>query len=612
MALECFHDKEIAGILNRDFIPVKLDRDERPDIDRRYQMAVSAMCGEGGWPLSVFLTPDREPFYGGTYFPPEDRAGRPGFRKVLMAVSALYAKSRDEISDYTEKLLSMLRGETVKEEISDKTVHGDIAARMLEDFDPDNGGFGTAPKFPMSGTIDFLIRRWVCSGDKEAREAVRRTLQSMAAGGIHDHVGGGFHRYSTDPAWIIPHFEKMADDNAWLLRNYLDAFSVLGDAVFRETAIGIMRFVRDVLSDPEGGFYSSQDADLHPGDEGGYFTWTDDDFRRLFDDVDYEIMRKYFFHDAGIMPRDKSKRVLFAVRGVKEISGETGYPQDQIRTTIRRGMERLLLERRKRKSPFVDKVLYASLNGMMAAAFLRGRRVLGDLDAGEFALLSLDRVLGMLHGKSGLQHTVGVPAFLDDYVFIADALVSAYEITGDDEWLGRAVEIMDECLERLWDGENGGFYDSREETLGIRIKSVEDIPQPSANAMAVIVLRKLHDMTGADKYRIMADRLIETFYGRASAAGLHAGYYNSALLFHSSHPVLTVNAAPGTEIAEAALSVVVPDVSIVYGKDEGCIIPCAGGSCHEPVRSPAGIRDFLASQGYNNLNVSKSSDEDCP
>ena len=283
MAKESFEDDVIAALLNDLFINIKLDRDERPDIDRRYQQAVAAMGFGSGWPLSVFLTPDREPFFGGTYFPPADQQGRPGFGNVLRSVSTYYRSKRGNAVEYAQRVMNALKPEPMKKgELSEATLV-DAEQAVLGAVDPENGGFGGAPKFPMPGALEFLIRRSERSADPSVGKAARRMLDAMARGGFHDHLGGGFHRYAVDQAWAIPHFEKMADDNAGLLRNYVDGFAVFGEERYRSVAQGILSFIREVLSDPEGGFFGSQDADVTPDDEGGYFTWTEDELRKALD-----------------------------------------------------------------------------------------------------------------------------------------------------------------------------------------------------------------------------------------------------------------------------------------------------------------------------------------
>ncbi|MBI5666005.1 MAG: thioredoxin domain-containing protein, partial [Nitrospirae bacterium] len=460
MAQECFFDDEISGLLNDHFINIKLDRDERPDIDRRYQMAVAAMGQGGGWPLSMFLTPDKAPFFGGTYFPPEDRHGRPGFKKILKAVIELYKSKQDEISQYTGRLMNALTASPEPAgEIS--KAHLDKAVKdILSNFDTHNGGFGTAPKFPMSGAMDFLINRYYFTGDEATGNAVRKTLEAMARGGFYDQVGGGFHRYSTDEAWRIPHFEKMADDNAWLLRNYLSAYAVFGDEFYKEIAVGIITFLRDVLSDPEGGFYTSQDADVTPDDEGGYFTWTDAEMKSVLTDEEHKLISLHLIHEAGSMHHDKSKKVLFQVVSAAAIAEETGRPVTEVLDIIKSGKEKMLRARNSREAPFIDRTLYTSINGMLISVFLYGFRVLDDNELKDFAIKSLDRILALRLINNELYHTDNVSALLDDYAYLTDALLAAYEVTGDSAYITKAEALMKTCLDKLWAGDEGGFFDT--------------------------------------------------------------------------------------------------------------------------------------------------------
>jgi uncharacterized protein YyaL (SSP411 family) len=480
MAKECFYNDEIAELLNNFFISIKLDRDERPDIDRRYQLAVAAMGSGGGWPLSVFLTPEKVPFYGGTYFPPEDNLGRPGFKKVLRAVHDLYESKKDEISEYTAKLMNVLKNEPLSRLDISETQLDDAVKSVLSEFDPQNGGFGSAPKFPMPGALDFLMNRYSLSGEESIGLVVQKTLESMAGGGFYDHLGGGFHRYSTDKSWIMPHFEKMADDNAWLLRNYLSAYAIFGDKLYKETAEGIIHFIRSVLSDPEGGFYASQDADVTPDDEGGYFTWTDGDFRSILNDEEYRLMSLYLMHESGSMHHDTSKRVLFAVMGAQEIAEKTGRNLSEVMKVIKTGKDKLLRERNERETPFIDKTLYTSMNGMFISVFLHGFRILNDGDLKDFAIKSLEKILKVYCVDNRLYHTENVKAFLDDYIYLIDALIAAYEATGVTSYLTQADELMEICIDTLWDSDEGGFFDTDEHLLGMSLKAIEDIPHPSA------------------------------------------------------------------------------------------------------------------------------------
>ncbi len=593
MAKESFYDNETGAFLNEHFVNIKLDRDERPDIDKRYQMAVSAMGSGAGWPLSVFLTPDKKPFYGGTYFPPVDGFGRPGFKKVLKAVTELYRSKKDEISEYTGNLIDALKpaplasGE-INEQQLDKAIQD-----ILPECDPQNGGFGSAPKFPMSGTMEFLITRYFNTRDESIGSEIKKTLESMAGGGYYDQLGGGFHRYSTDKSWIVPHFEKLADDNAWLLRNYLNAYTVFGDELFKEVAEGVIGFIRDVLSDPEGGFYASQDADVTPDDEGGYFTWTDDEFRKALNDEEYRMLSLHLQHEAGSMHHDTSKKVLFSVMGAKEVAEVTGNDITKVIKVINLGKEKLLNERNKREVPFIDKSMYTSINGMLISVFLQGYRTLHDTALKDFALKSLERVMKTSFINGRLFHGVGTPAMLDDYVYIIDALVAAYEVTAGTAYIDRAGELMDICIKKLWDKEEGGFFDTDEHLLGINMKEIDDNPRPSANSLAIRLFQKLHSITGKDVYHEFADKSLKAFNTKAAEISLHAGYYFSALDAYFNRMKISLNTTPESGLANTALALFSPFTDIVYGEDKGHAVPCLKGVCHEPISDPNELKVYF-------------------
>ena len=597
MAKESFNNDEVAAILNEKFISIKLDRDERPDIDKRYQMSVNLMGSGSGWPLSVFMTHDKRPFFGGTYFPPADHQGRPGFRKVLLAVAELYKNKRDEIAEYTDKLMDALKpSPAAKGEIS-ISLTDEIMKSIMSNYDSQNGGFGKAPKFPMFGAIEFLIEKYYLDRDKKTGDMIRKSLEAMACGGFYDQVGGGFHRYSTDEAWIIPHFEKMADDNAWLLRMYLNAFAVKGNEFFREIAEGTITFIRDVLLDPRGGFYANQDADVTPDDEGGYFTWTDHDFRSVLDEDEYRVLSLYLMHESGSMHHDQSKKVLFVSMGAKEISEQTGRTINEFREIVQRRKGKLLDERNKRETPFIDRTLYTSINGMMISVFIMAGRILKDDALKTTALKSLGRIIDLRFINGTLYHTDDVPALLDDYMFIADALLSAYEVSGDNSYFERAEEIITLCINRLWDGKDGGFFDSEESLLEIHIKAIEDVPHPSANAAAVKVLLKFYSITGKEEYRRYAEMILELFIEQVKLTGIHSGYYYCALNNYFNMLKLTINASPGSELAKEAVGIYSPFSSIVYGEDRGQVIPCIKDTCFAPVDTPVGLISFFREQG---------------
>jgi len=537
MAKECFEDEEVVRLLNEYYIPVKLDRDERPDIDRIYQQALAAMGVSGGWPLSIFLTCDKKPFFGGTYFPPDEGFGRPGFKAILLAISRLYKEKKDEAIGYGEQYIEFLKNQAaVSGEGFDKSMLDDAEKKMLSGMDRHNGGFGSAPKFAMSGALEFLINRYLSSKDVELGNALKKTFLSMAYGGIHDQLGGGFHRYSTDAAWIIPHFEKMADDNAWLLRNYIDAYSAFGDNYFKEVAEGIIAFLRRELSHPAGGFYASQDADVTPDDEGGYFLWRDEDFKGLLTDGEYKVLSYYFLHRQGAMRHDTSKMVLHTGMGPGELAKKLDMEEGKVKKILSSGKERLLNEREKRQKPVVDRAMYTSLNGMLITSFLKAYRALGDERVKEFAVMSLDGIskTNVLNGQ--LLHSEGVEAFLDDYANFIDALINAYEMSGDKNYLDQADLYMGQCIGKFLDKNNGGFFDTENEVIGLRLKGIEDTPHPSANSIAVMCLIKLSLMLGKDEYMRYAESTLNCFASVARAAGIHCGYYFRALDAYTGLP----------------------------------------------------------------------------
>jgi uncharacterized protein YyaL (SSP411 family) len=596
MAKECFENEEIAELLNKHFVSIKLDRDERPDIDRRYQRAVAAMGSGGGWPLSVFLTPDKKPFFGGTYFPPEDRSGRPGFKKVLVEVSLFYRSKKEEIAEYTERLIHHLTPPPLSESGIEQSYVDSAVDDITAEYDPQNGGFGSSPKFPMPGALELLINRYFFKNDQTLAIVIKKTLTAMGKGGFHDQLQGGFHRYSTDEAWIVPHFEKMADDNAWLLRNYSSAYRVFGDEYFREVVEGITVFLREVLSDPDGGFFASQDADVTPDDEGGYFTWTDSDFKTVLEPDEYRVLSMHLLNKRGSMHHDESKSVLFVAMDRDEIAEQLSMDKTAVAAIISRAKEKVLSERQKRQAPVIDHTLYTSLNGMLISSCLHAFRVIGDTWLRDFPLKSLDTIVGKRFIKGVLYHTENIRAALDDYVFLVDALLAAYEIIGTSSYLRKADELMEVCIKNLWDDREGGFFDTDDAVLGIRLKGIEDIPHPSANSVAIMAMLKLYDMTGKAAYYENAEKAVKVFVSQAKDMGIHSGYYFCSLDAYFNMLKLTLDTSIDSELASAARSSFRPYTSLVYGKDKGLITPCMNGVCDEPIDSPDSLRRYLALQ----------------
>ncbi len=607
MARECFEDEEVVRLLNENCINIKLDRDERPEIDRLYQKAVAAMGSGGGWPLTVFLTPDGKPFFGGTYFPVEDDHGRPGFKKVIRSVVEFYKSKKGEVLEYSEKLIDFLQPGQMPEGVMSGSAVTDAVTAVLEEFDPQNGGFGKSPKFPMPGAMELLMNQYFLaskeifpgrtegSSAKSMALALRRTLESMAKGGFHDHLGGGFHRYSTDEAWVVPHFEKMADDNAWLLRNYVDAYCLFGDEYFKDVSYDIIRFIREVLSDPAGGFYASQDADVTPDDEGGYFTWTEEDFRKVLNEEEYAVLSLHLLHDRGAMHHDKTKRVLFVAMETTGIASKLGLTPGAVDEIIERGKTKLLALRSGRKAPLVDTTLYTSLNGMLISAYLKAFRSLRDAYTKEFALKTLHKITELRLIDGELFHAEGVKALLDDYINMIDAFVAAYEVTGERVYLNRAGELMERCIRDFWD-ERGGFFDSSDEVAGVRLKGIEDIPHPSANALGIICLLKLSYIMGEDAYFHHAEKSLKAFSLRALDMGIHSGYYYCAMDQYFNMLKLSLDVASASNLIETARFTFNPYVTMAYGDDKGFVTPCRRGSCYESIYKADDLTEFLRKQ----------------
>ena len=589
-AEECFEDEDTAAFLNREFICIKIDRDLRPDVDRRYQEALAAMGQGGGWPLSIFLTCEGKPFYGGTYFPPEDTADRPGFKRVLLEVSKFYRESAEKAHEFGSRVIDHLRPRPLEKQKISRSSADDAAREMLADFDPQNGGFGKHVKFPMPGVMSFLAGIFFARGNPEVGEVIEKTLVSMAKGGINDHLGGGFHRYSTDPAWIIPHFEKLAEDNAWLLMNYIEGFHLFGNPLFKDTARGIIDFARSVLSDPGGGFYASQDADVTPGDEGGYFTWGPDDFGKILQGEELQIASMHFLHEGGAMPHEGGKRVLFIAMEPVEISRKTGIGLAQVNSLIESARGKLLAARSKRQQPFVDKTLYAGLNGLLISAYLAAWRVFDGDYLKDFALLSLERIMNENFRGGGLYRSAGVPAMLDDYTHIIGAHLDAYENTAKPEYLARAEELALTLARDFWDRESGGFFDSREEVAGLRFKNIEDIPHPSANALLIWHFVRLAAVTGKDAYMKMAEESLEIFSARAKGLGVHGGAYYFALDGFYNYTTLKVEAGFDSHLARTARKVFRPHKIVFYGApDVNAVTACLKGRCLEAVRDAGSL-----------------------
>jgi uncharacterized protein YyaL (SSP411 family) len=534
---ESYEDAALADFLNRHFICIKVDRDERPDVDARYQRAVQAITRQGGWPLTAFLTPRGEVFYGGTYFPPDGKYGRPGFRSVLEQVHRVYHGDRERVEGHALALRRALADSGVaRVPASPSTGLLDGAAEaMARVYDPRHGGFGSAPKFPHPAAVSYLLERWLDTGDESHREIAGHTLQAMAQGGVHDQLGGGFHRYSVDERWVVPHFEKMAYDNAALLHAYLDGYAALGDEAHAATARGILGWVRDVLAHPDAGYGASQDADVGLDDDGDYFTWTTDEAREAIgDEALYEIAAAAWdIGTAGEMSHNPSKNVLFVAADAGKIARQFGLDPAVAEVRLEDARARLLAARQRRPSPQVDPTRYTSWNAMLAGALIRAGAALDVQWAVAHGLATLAWIRAGHPDPAALRHHPdGVGGMLDDQVQVAAACLEAFEVTGDDGWLGWSMAIMDRCWRDYRDPE-GGLHDTAsaagEGLLPNRLTPIEDAPTPSPNGVAALTMARLAAHTGDAVWSERRDAILTPFAGLAPQLGVHGGTLARAL-----------------------------------------------------------------------------------
>jgi uncharacterized protein YyaL (SSP411 family) len=551
MDRESYEDASLAKVINEHFVAVKVDRDERPDVDSRYQAAVQAMSGQGGWPLTAILTPDGKPFFGGTYFPRDDRYGRPGFERVLRTLADVWKTKRGDALETAGSVLAAIEhGETFSGRSGSLSL--EIAAKLvasaLQQFDQRNGGFGTQPKFPHPAALDMLIDVAARTGNEAAKQAAITTLKKMAAGGIYDHLGGGFHRYSVDERWVVPHFEKMLYDNAELLKNYVHAFQTFVDPEFASVAKDMMRWMDEWLTDRErGGFYASQDADVSLDDDGDYFTWTREEAAEVLTEGELAVAGLYFdIGEMGDMHHNPKKNVLHVKYSVDDLAQKLSRSATEVQNDLASAQKKLYAARLKRPTPFVDKTIYTSWNALAVSAYLETSRVLQLEAPRAFALKTLDRILQEGWDKqAGLAHVIAyldqkaarqrVAGVLDDYAFLTHACVDAWQLTGDMRYYKAGIEIGDAMIERFYDATGGAFFDAEipdGETLGAlsaRRKPLQDTPTPAGNPSAAAALLRLEALSGRADFREKAEDTLEHFGGIVEHFGLYAGTYGLAL-----------------------------------------------------------------------------------
>ena len=648
MDRESYDDPEVAKIVNERFVAVKVDRDERPDIDSRYQVAVSAISGQGGWPLTAFLTSDGKPFYGGTYFPPDENYGRPSFKRVLNSIADAYHQKNGDVVEQAEMVeVAIARAESFagsSGSFSPKVID-EIVEAAVKMFDPQNGGFGSAPKFPHPAVLDLLIDQYARSGDGRLRDVFVLTLEKMALGGVYDQLAGGFHRYSVDERWIVPHFEKMCYDNSELLKNYVHAYQVTGSNFFADVARDIIRWMDEWLSDREhGGFYASQDADFSMDDDGDYFTWTRAEVQAALTEAEAAVVSLHYdVNEVGEMHHNPEKNVLHVRAPLAEIAKRMGLAVERTRALLVSAKQKMYAARLHRPTPYVDKTVYTGWNSLCVSAYLEAAKVLKLLPARHAALRSLDRILNRAwHPEQGLQHVVAysdgpsnppgepraVPGLLDDYAFTAVACLDAYEATADLSYFNFAQRITDKMIDRMFDPVSGGFFDTANPAdgeqkpmgvLGTRRKPFQDSPTPAGNSVAAIALLRLHSYTNQPAYREKAEQTLELLAGLAGKFGIFAATYGIAAV-HFSQPHTQVVIIGADDLAEQlhtiatsffglgktilklpANEIVAQNLPPGLGETipslpagKSAAILCSGFSCQPPIFDPEQLRRSLA------------------
>jgi uncharacterized protein YyaL (SSP411 family) len=635
---ESYENAEIARIINENFVPVKVDRDERPDVDSRYQSAISALSGQGGWPLTGFLLPDGKPFFGGTYFPPDDQFGRPGFKRVLQSVADAFKNKRGDLEKAANSLVDAVAQAEVftgaRSAFDPEVVTAQIQS-VTQQFDIKNGGFGRSPKFPHSSAIDLVLERYQQTKEKHLLAVAETTLDKMARGGVYDQLAGGFHRYSVDERWLVPHFEKMSYDNSELLRNYLHGWQVTLNPFLRETAEGIVNWVNETLLDQsEGGFYASQDADVSLDDDGDYFTWTLDELRAALPPVQTRVMELYYDVEAhGEMHHNPAKNVLWMARDAREIAKTLSLEESSVRLAISGAKEKMFSVRKERPTPYIDRTMYISWNAMFVSAYLSAAMVFGGSLGGgcrRFALKTLDRMLRETWSESrGFSHRMGGPVLegsLDDQVFGVLALLDAYESTLDQRYFEAAKRTLDNAVARYGDAEGGGFFDRPHDAapmggLEVRRKPFQDSPTPGANSVGAIALVRMHAYTGEARYYELAQKTLEAFAGIAPQYGMFAATYGLAATLFAHHPVQVVITGLDTDPVAQALEAAAHRVyrlgkAVLRVKpgfaltelpgalkqtlphlltDKALAIVCAGQTCMPPTNDPTQLMAMLES-----------------
>ena len=626
MERESFEDPEIAALMNEHFVSIKVDREERPDLDNVYMNAVQALTGSGGWPMTMFLTPEGRPFYGGTYFPPDDRGGMPGFPRVLLGVAEAYRNRRGEVVQATQQLVSHLQ-HLAEVPRSTDPLTPDIMHQayqvLVQSFDYDNGGFGGAPKFPQPMIYEFVLRYYHLTKSERALEMVESTLEKMATGGIYDHIGGGFHRYATDSYWLVPHFEKMLYDNALLSRLYLHAYQATGNPLYRRVAEETLDYVLREMTDPSGGFYSTQDADSE-GEEGKFFLWTPDEVEQVLGPEAGSLVGGYF--DVTEAGNFEGKSILNVPQSAEAYSAQAGVSPQQLEEAVARARPLLLQARETRVHPGRDEKILSAWNGLMTRSFAEAASILRREDYRRAAVANASFLLESLQEDGRLLRTykdgrASLKGYLEDYAFAADGLLALYEATFDRRWLEEARSLADRMVGLFWDGGQEGFYDtgSDHEELVIRPRDLFDNATPCGGSVAVDVLLHLAVLTGEADYSRRAASSLRSMQQYLPKAPLGMGHWLCALDFYATTTrEVAIVGDPADPATQALLEVVhagylpnkvvagkepngrsADEIPLLQGRgmveDRPTAYVCQNYVCRLPVTDPEALAGQLAS-----------------
>ena len=650
MEHESFENPQIAELLNRDFVSIKVDREERPDVDRVYMAFVQATTGQGGWPMTVFVRPDLKPFFGGTYFPPTSRFGRPGFADLVGEIARVWRDDRGRVNEAAEELTERLKAVTAgvsESEVAEAPALEAAVSQFAAAFDQRRGGFGDAPKFPRPSELLFLLREYARSGSQPALQMVTRTLHAMAMGGMRDHIGGGFHRYSVDGDWRVPHFEKMLYDQAQLVLAYLEAAQATGDEFFSTVAEDTLQYVLRDMTGPEGGFYSAEDADSVPPEqaeapkpqkmEGAFYVWTDEEIGELLG-ADAAIARRRFgIEPGGNAPADPQgefigKNLLYVAQPLADIATRTGMSEATVIEALGRIRHRLFETRSGRPRPHLDDKVLTAWNGLMIAAFARAARTLPRRAEAASYTKAAERAAAFIRGtlwrasdrtllRRYRDGEAAIPAYAEDYAYLIWGVLELFQTSGDAGYLRWAIDLQSRQDELFWDDQDGAWFSTTgaDPSLLLRLKEDYDGAEPAASSVAAVNVLVLAHLTGDDRYRQRAERTLARYGPRAGAAGRVIPMMMCALShWHAPSMQVVVVGGPRAEAVrrleeeiaahylpfavhmpvdpdrnQQALKELLPFIDGMQPHGGGAVYVCREFTCKQPVSSVEALRAEL-------------------